>query len=199
MRMRVLALGGGEEGARRVRLAGKSRRVLISCLCGALALSACSGIYRKKIVFTLQELQEKVATEFPLKKRKSLVTVNFLNPRILLAQGSDRIGISLDMEVSAPGLKSVTGHMEADGGLEYRPDSGAFGFTEGRVLAFELADIPKAYSRTIEQVGGKLVKAYLSDLTLYRLKQDNFKHSLAKLVLKSVAVENGEVAVEIGL
>jgi hypothetical protein len=48
-------------------------------------------------------------------------------------------------------------------------------------------------------VGGKLVKAYLSDLTLYRLKQDNFKHSLAKLVLKSVAVENGEVAVEIGL
>ena len=78
-------------------------------------------------------------------------------------------------------------------------DSGEFVFTEGRVLAFELADIPKAYSRTIEQVGGKLVKAYLSDLTLYRLKQDNFKHSLAKLVLQSVAVENGEVAVEIGL
>ena len=175
------------------------RQALVSCLCAALVLSACSGIYSKKIVFTRQELQEKVASEFPLKKRTSLVTVNFLNPRILLSQESDRIGISLDMEVSAPGFKAVTGHLEADGGLEYRPDSGEFVFTEGRVLTFELADIPTAYSRTIEQVGAKLVKTYLSDLTLYRLKQDNFKHALAKLVLKSVAVENGEVVVEIGL
>lgn len=185
--------------AQRARPIGGLRQALVSCLCAALVLSACSGIYSKKIVFTLQELQEKVASEFPLKKRKSLVTVNFLNPRILLSQESDRIGISLDMEVSAPGLKVVTGHLEADGGLEYRPDSGEFVFTEARVRVFELTDIPRAYARTIEQVGATLVKSYLSELTLYRLKQDNFKHSLAKLVLKSVAVENGEVVVEIGL
>jgi hypothetical protein len=193
----VVSVGG--EGDHRGHLAGRWRRVLIAGLGIALVLGACAGIYGKKIVFTQDELQAKVATKFPLKKRKSLVTVNFLNPRILLTPGSDRIGISLDMEVSAPGLKSVTGHMEADGGLEYRPDSGEFAFTEGRVRAFELSDIPKAYARTIEQVGAKVVKAYLSDLILYRLKPDNFKHSLAKLVLKSVAVENGEVVVEIGL
>ena len=198
MRMRAVT-SGGRERVGRGRAGGKSRQALFSCLCLAVILSACSGIYSKKIVFTRQELQEKVASEFPLKKRTSLVAVNFLNPRILLARESDRIGISLDMEVSAPGFKAVTGHLEADGGLEYRPDSGEFVFTEGRVLTFELADIPTAYSRAIEQVGAKLVKTYLSDLTLYRLKQDNFKHALAKLVLKSVAVENGEVVVEIGL
>ena len=106
----VVSVGG--EGNHRRRLAGRWRRVLIAGLGIALVLGACAGIYGKKIVFTQDELQAKVATEFPLKKRKSLVTVNFLNPRILLAPGSDRIGISLDMEVSEDGLYTFTVYLD---------------------------------------------------------------------------------------
>ena len=197
--MRGFASGKSSERGGRPIGGPRQLQLLLSCLCAALVLSACSGIYSMKIVFTRQELQEKVATEFPLEKRKSLVTVNFLNPRILLTQESDRIGISLDMEVSAPGLKSVTGHMEADGRLEYRPEGGEFALADGRIRTFELEQVPGKYSRIIEEVGAKLAKAYLSSVILYRLKQDDFKHSLAKLVLRSVAVENGEVVVEIGL
>ena len=103
------------------------------------------------------------------------------------------------MSVSVPGIKSLNGHLEADGGLAYQPDSGEFLFADGRMRTLEIDGLPKRYAGTIEDVADKLVRAYLSRIVMYRLKQDDFKHALAKLVLKSVAVADGEVVVVIGL
>ena len=39
----------------------------------------------------------------------------------------------------------------------------------------------------------------LSDVTVYRLKEDDFKQSLAKLLLKKVEVRDGEVVATVGV
>ena len=59
--------------------------------------------------------------------------------------------------------------------------------------------MPSAYRKTVEAIAASLTHRYLSEVTVYTLNQDEFKESLAKLILRTIAVEDGRVVVEIGL
>ena len=45
----------------------------------------------------------------------------------------------------------------------------------------------------------KVAQRYLSEVPVYQLKQEDFKQSLARYVLKSVQVREGKLVVVIGL
>ena len=44
-----------------------------------------------------------------------------------------------------------------------------------------------------------LAKRYMSDIPVYKLDQGDFKQNVAKLLLKSVTVEDGRIVVVVGL
>ncbi len=50
-----------------------------------LAQGGCSSgkLFRKELVFTHDELQKRVEKEFPLKRKKSLLKVEFSDPAVL--------------------------------------------------------------------------------------------------------------------
>jgi len=158
-----------------------------------------SGLLRKEVVFTRAELQSKVEKSFPVEKKKRLVKVELSNPDILLAAGSERIGMRMQIVAAVPGLGTVTGTAEADGDLVYRSDQGRIAITDTQLRQLHIADVPEVYHKTIEALAAGLTKKYLSDVTLHTLNQDDFKESLAKLLLRTIAVEDGRVVVEIGL
>ena len=162
------------------------------CACG-------SGLLRKEIVFTQADLQSKVEKSFPVKKKKKLVKVELSNPDILLAAGSERIGMRLDIAAGLPGMGTVTGSAEADGDLVYRSEEGKIAITNSKLRQLDIGEIPSAYRKTVEAVAASLTRMYLSDVTIYTLNQDEFKESLAKLILRTIAIEDGRVVVEIGL
>ena len=166
-----------------------------------LAQGGCSSgkLFPKELVFTHDELQKRVEKEFPLKRKKSLLKVEFSDPAVLLEEGSSRIGIRLSIRCSLAGLTSFSGVMEADGQIEYRPETGRFAIANGRLTNVDLNDVPKKYEETIEAVAAAVATTHLSTFTVYELKQDDFKQSLARLILKSVSVEDGAVVVVVGL
>jgi len=163
-------------------------------------LSGCgSGLLRKEIVFTQADLQSKVEKSFPVNKKKRLVKVELSNPDILLAAGSERIGMRLQIAAALPGMGTVTGSAEADGDLVYLSDQGKIAITNTKLRQLEIGEVPSAYRKTVEAIAASLTRRYLSDVTVYTLNQDEFKESLAKLILRTIAVEDGRVVVEIGL
>lgn len=163
-------------------------------------LSGCgSGLLRKEIVFTQADLQSKVEKSFPVNKKKRLVKVELSNPDILLAAGSERIGMRLQIAAALPGMGTVTGSAEADGVLVYLSDQGKIAITNTKLRQLEIGEVPSAYRETVEAIAASLTQRYLSDVTVYTLNQDEFKESLAKLILRTMAVEDGRVVVEIGL
>ena len=183
----------------RPRAARTMPNLLILVLVVAAGYSCASGVFRKELVFQRDELQQKIEPKFPLKKKKSLVTTTFSEPNVLLAEGSDRMGIGLDVKVSLPGGKKYHGQVEVDGELEYRPEQGELLVVNSRVRQLHLEEVPSRYHDVVRQLVDKIAELYLSSLPVYRLKQDDFKHSLARLMLKSVRVEGGHLVVEIGL
>ena len=168
-------------------------------LAGVSASGCGSGLLRKELVFTRADLQSKVEKGFPVEKKKRLVKVGLSNPVIVLAPGSQRIGMRLDVAAALPGTGTVNGVVEADGLLVYRSEAGQIAITDTQLRRLQIADVPAAYRKTVKAIVASLAEKYLSDVTVYTLNQDEFKESLAKLLLRSVAVEDGRVIVEIGL
>ena len=90
-----------------------SRALLLLLVCAtAAAHFACgpAGPFRKQLVFEREQLQKKVAAKFPLKKKEALTTITLSNPTVLLAAGSERLGIGMDVKVSTLG-KKLKGHV----------------------------------------------------------------------------------------
>ncbi len=121
------------------------------------ALCACgSGLLRKEIVFTQADLQSKVEKSFPVNKKKRLVKVELSNPDILLAAGSERIGMRLQIAAALPGVGTVTGSAEADGDLVYRSEQGKIAITNTKLRQLDIGEVPSAYRKTVEAIAASV-------------------------------------------
>ena len=182
-----------------LRLLSRGLLVLLALAATASQL-ACgpAGPFRKQLVFERDQLQQKVAAKFPLKKKKKLTLVTLSNPQVLLAAGSERLGIGMDVKVSTLG-KKLKGHVEVDGDIRYNPDKGEFSVVDSRIRKLDIAGVAARKLGPIETVVKALAKRYMSDIPVYKLDQGDFKQNVAKLLLKSVTVEDGRIVVVVGL
>ena len=182
------------------RCCWKSSRILI---CGMVVstLVACSssGLFRRELVFTREDLQARLTKRFPRKEKHALVAVTFSNPEILLEPGAAAMGIRLEIEIAPRLGKRRRGQVMAEGGLEYRPQRGQFFIVNPKVIAVELDDVKGEYQQSVRSVVDRFVERYLSEVAVYRLDQKDFKQKVAKLVLKSVDIRDGKLVVVVGL
>lgn len=173
--------------------------VLLFLLVFVLASCASGGPFRKRLVFERDELQQKIESKFPLKKKKAVLTATFSNPKVMLSEGADRLGIALDVTISLPLGKKYRGRTEVDGEIQYNPAKGEFSVVNSQVRKLDIEKLPEKYEDPLQGLAEKVVEMYLSDVPVYKLDQSGFKHSLAKLMLKSVQVEDGQLVVIIGI
>ena len=59
--------------------------------------------------------------------------------------------------------------------------------------------MPDRYRALARQLAEQLTGRYLDRVAVYRLDSDDFEESLAKMVLKKVAVTGGRLVLHIGL
>ena len=178
----------------------KSMRILI---CGMVVstLVACSssGIFRRELVFTREDLQARLSKEFPRKEKHPLMAVTFSNPEILLEPGADAMGVRLEIKIAPRLGKQRTGKVVAEGDIEYRPQRGEFFIVNPKVISIEVDHLKGKYQNRVRSVADRIVEQYLSEVAVYRLDQKDFKQKVAKLVLKSVDVKDGKLVVVVGL
>jgi hypothetical protein len=176
------------------RLATLLAILLIS---GVLSIG-CSSALRTTVEFSRDEIQGRIEKKFPFTEKNAFFALTFSAPQVLLERG-DRMGLEVDVKAALLGGASYDGHLEVDGRLDYRPEEGAIFLADTRLERFELEGVSTSYLEQIEAVVGSVLKGFLISQPIYQLRQGDFKHSLAKLALKSVRVENGKVVAEVGL
>jgi hypothetical protein len=166
-----------------------------------LALLSCNdSALRKELVFPAEELQQKIAKQFPIERKDQFAKLQLANPQVLLQQGDERIGMRMDLVIEPPFIKKqCAGEVEFDAEVEYKPARGEFFLVDARVRHFNLIDVPKKYQTLAQGLVNQVLKRYLDELPVYTLDGDNFKESLAKLVLKKVQVKDGKLVLEVGL
>jgi len=137
------------------------------------------------------EIQERVEARFPVETREMLTTVVLSKPDVVLTQGSDRIGLKLDVLVRPPLVGPFTGTLTASGQVAYRYEEKAFYLVNPRVDDLKvngLSDELLAKTRgPIESVATH----YLAKHPVYEFRSRNLKEITAQHVLREVRVANG--------
>ena len=135
----------------------------------------------------------------------SLVSLTLpLNPErdgapLSLSPASDTPQPFFLTRLPAPLGRAFRGTMAFDAGVDYNADKGEFYLVDSRIEELELDEVPGQYRTLVRELANHVLGRYLDQLAVYRLDPDDFEESLAKLVLKEVAVEGGRLVLHIGL
>lgn len=126
--------------------------------------------------------------------------VTLERPRISLVDGSERIGIGLDASIEAKlgGKPPVKGSADASGAVRYEADQGAFYIVDPEIEALAIDGLPPAYVERVDSALTKAFKVFFETRPIYTLKETDTKQAAARIVLKNVAVDKGELVLTLG-
>ncbi|AOW78737.1 hypothetical protein A3Q34_18970 [Colwellia sp. PAMC 20917] len=148
---------------------------------------------------TEQEIQEKISAFMPIEKKKYFVTVTLSNPIIDLLKESDEIGIRANIDASAPGGIKGSGEVMIKGTLDYEPKKGEFYFKNPTIISLAIDKVPKNFTPKIQDIAQAALSKVMAVYPVYKFKDDNVKHKLAKAVLKSLKVKDEKLIITLGV
>lgn len=173
--------------------------VFVIFLAGAVVYTLANRGTVLTLSFTAEQLQSMLQQRFPVQQKDVFITTTFSDPRVMLQDGSDRIGLQITATVTALGRKAATGNLLADGQIAYVPAEGTFYFENGRVLDIQIAGLPEDLKSVVQQLADPLIDQHLKHVALYRLKPEDTQQALVKTFLKSAEIKNGRLVLQIGV
>lgn len=181
------------------------RRVLIVVTVLAfLAVGVVLALRGRELVLRIPEaeLRQRMEAALPITRTYLLVVeVTLANPRVELREGADRIHAGLDATLSLRLVGQqlpLGGAIDISGALRYEPGTGAFHVVEPQIEGVAVQGVPDRYAATVNQALNLALAAFYRDYPVYTLRRDDIRQSLAKLVLKSVLVEDRHLVVTLG-
>ena len=147
---------------------------------------------------TEQEIQEKVSAFMPVVKKKYFVTVKISDPKIDLIKETDEVGILANIDASAPGGIKGSGEVMIQGSLDYDPKKGEFYFKNPKIVSLKIDQVPADFIPDIQALAQTALSKALATYPVYKFKDDDLKHRLAKSVLKSLKVQNEKLVITLG-
>lgn len=157
-------------------------------------LFAGCGKFKKIINIPQSTIQDALDEKFPVDKNVVVARITLSSPEVYLKDPC--IGMKM-MYVGNLMEKEVQGDLDVNGHLVYR--KGAFYLDDFKIVNFTVNEKEFSSEGKLKKIVMKILKNYMDGYPVYRLKQSDFKQSLAKLLLKDVVIFNDELVVTIGL
>lgn len=162
-----------------------------------VAKQALTPFYTIKI--PLVAIQSVIAQQFPIEKEKYWLAITLCDPLVKLNESENKIGIELTLRLTIPGNVSNEWRGLIEGRLEYDREKGEFYFLDPTIHQMHLDGSLKRYKNAILMIAEPVLEKVFSATPVYKLDQENFKHLLARLLLKSVTIQKEAIVVELGL
>jgi hypothetical protein len=164
--------------------------VVMTCLSWA----ACAAPGRLNVVLGAEQLERELTKSFPVKREASVLFMELAEPKVLLQSGSDKVGLTLRASVGVAVLR-LEGLVTVRGKLRYDSDAGLFFLDAPEVVSFEVPGLPAANQQQVFGLVSEVTQVFLPTVPIHRVE----KNSSAKMLLKSVRVEDGRLIAELGL
>lgn len=146
-----------------------------------------------------KDLEKRIATIFPIKKKKLIFVFKISDPQVELPPEKDsKIGIGITLKVSIPGLLSAQGRGLVMGEIDYWAEEGEFYFFDPEVRKLEIDGLPRRYQSEVAELFDMIIKSALGDMCIYKFNEKDRKQAIAKRLLKSVRVEDERLKVQVG-
>ena len=171
--------------------------LLITCFVIAVLPSlGCSSVYT--VSMNAEEIQRRLQEKLPVERTKLLLKTTVTDVQVRLQEGSDRIRLRPSLVLEVPLLGALPGQVSVDARVRYAPDRGEFFLDDAVVTDLDVPRIPDSQRDRAQRLVAMVAQAYFATTPVYRLKQGNFKHALAKLIIKSVTVRDGRLLITMG-
>jgi hypothetical protein len=164
-----------------------------------MAMATLSHAFTYTQEFTEMELQEKIEGMMPLEKKKYFITLIVTAPKLDLLEESNELSIKADLAVYAPGRIKGSGTTTISGSITYNPSQGSFHLINPTVVKLHVNGIPEKFQPKIKQMAQTAISNAMSNVALYRLKDNDLKQKLAKSVLESVEISNVKLLVNLNI
>jgi len=160
-----------------------------------LTVSGC-GKFEKEILISKKQIQEKLDARFPYDKNAVVARFTLDSARVYFKE--DKIGFKLTFYGNFLS-KEIRGQVDFNGKIIYKKENGAFYLNDFEIAEISVNESNFSQKSNLEAVILKIIQNYLDDYPICTLKQDDFKQSVATLVLKSVSVRDDNLVVLIAL
>jgi hypothetical protein len=177
-------------------LRSRGLRTPAGLLAVCLLVASCSVSYTVRL--TADDIQQFLRQKLPVSVSKFLVAATVTSVQVEFIESDNGVVVRPDVEVSLVGQQLVRGYAIVSAQIRYVPPTGEFFLDQAKVVLVAVEGLPDSARPTVEEVAGKCIEGYLATQPIYRLKQSDFKQSLAKLVLKSVRTHNGRLELIVG-
>ncbi len=172
---------------------------LVACLTTAALYGLRDKTYT--LTFTQGEIQQRLESAFPMEKTfLGFLNIKIQNPRVILQDGSKRIGFQAD-EISNLNWngKPLCATALMSGELRYDATLGQIFLDDFRIDAIKAEGLKEEYASQLKSTATQLAQEYLKRRPVYTLTDTDLKIQAARLLLKNVTVEKGMVRVVLGL
>jgi hypothetical protein len=161
-----------------------------------LTLTAGACGYQTDVRVSRDRIQGLVERKFPIEKDAMLAKLKLHSPKVFF-QGND-IGLRLEYDAGLLG-KSTVGQIVFHGPPVYQPEQGAFYLSRLTIDEFTVDEHSLSHKQKLRDKVTSVLDVVMPRVPLYHLKQQDFKHRLAKLLLKRVRVEDDTLVLTMGL
>lgn len=158
-----------------------------------MAAFACSAPLRLQLELSRDDLQKQLAPSFPIAQDLMVASVELAEPAVLLAEGSDRIGVRFVAAVRVA-LVEVRGAVAVEGGLRFAPNEGTFYLRDPAIVEISVPGLSEQQATSVRAIINDALLPMLPEVPLYTLEE-----GATKMLLRSVIVRDGKVVVELGV
>lgn len=169
--------------------------VLLSGLFGLVAFSGC-GAASKEVVISRSQIQAMVDKKFPFDANAVIARLTVDSPRVYFV--GTNVGIEVHIQGGFMGTE-LEGTVDLNGRLTYEKEEGAFFLKDIEISEITVNDAGFRDTDRFKPIVAKMVTNYLDDFPVYRLDTDDSKQSIAKYLLKDIAVRGDTLVVTLGL
>lgn len=146
-----------------------------------------------------KELEKRIVPLFPIKKKKLIFIFKITDPEVILPPDRDnRVGISVSMKVSIPGLLAARGRAVIHGEIDYWAEEGEFYFFDPEIDELAIDGLPRRYQDEVRGLFESIIRSAVSDLCIYKFDTEDRRQLIAKRMLKSIRVEDEKLKVQVG-
>lgn len=145
------------------------------------------------------KLQKKISAMMPIVREKSYFNITLSEPEIELIEETNEMGVYLLFAVETwRGIK-MTGFVKTTGILSYEMETSEFFFKNISLEKIDLDKISDKFNSVMRYGVQWVVTKAFATRAIYRLKDNNLKHKLAKATLQSVSVKDKKLLLELSV
>jgi hypothetical protein len=171
---------------------------LIVCSC----LLSCNLTREGYVIkITPEQIQEKLDKAFPISKQYLVVLkLTLKDPAVTLSEGSNRVGFGVTAATNVSvNDTDLAGRAHMTAGVRFDPEEASLSLVDPLVETLDISLLPEKYHDEVMAAASIAAKEYLDDYEIYRLDLSGIKQTIARMVLKSVVVEDEVLKITLGL